>query len=37
VGVLAGTFAVGSPGAQSSYPTLDDLGIGHRQPAPDVV
>ena len=36
VGVLAGTFAVGSPGAQSSYPTLDDLGIGTRQLAPDV-
>jgi len=27
VGVLAGTFAVGSPGAQSSYPTLHDLKI----------
>jgi ribokinase len=37
VGVLAGTFAVGSPGAQSSYPTLDDLGIGTRRPAPEVV
>jgi len=26
-GVLAGTFAVQSPGAQSSYPTLADLGM----------
>jgi ribokinase len=25
VGVLAGSFAVTSPGAQSSYPTLVDL------------
>ncbi|HEX8509360.1 MAG TPA: ribokinase [Propionibacteriaceae bacterium] len=27
VGVLAGTFAVGNPGAQSSYATLADLGL----------
>lgn len=27
VGVRAGTYAVGSPGAQSSYPTLADLGL----------
>lgn len=27
VGVRAGTFAVGSPGAQSSYPTRRDLGL----------
>lgn len=27
VGVRAGTFAVGSPGAQSSYPTLVDLDL----------
>lgn len=27
VGVQAGTFAVRSPGAQSSYPTLTDLGL----------
>ncbi len=27
VGVLAGTFAVSSPGAQSSYPSRSDLGL----------
>lgn len=27
LGVRAGTYAVGSPGAQSSYPTLSDLGV----------
>ncbi|CAA9402748.1 MAG: Ribokinase [uncultured Propionibacteriaceae bacterium] len=33
VGVLAGTFAVGSPGAQSSYPTLADLNLVAPGPA----
>lgn len=33
-GVLAGTFAVSSPGAQSSYPTQADLGLGETLVAP---
>jgi ribokinase len=37
VGVLAGTFAVGSPGAQSSYPTLQDLGLVAADAAADLV
>lgn len=32
VGVQAGTFAVQSPGAQSSYPTLADLGLDKTSP-----
>ena len=34
VGVQAGTFAVRSPGAQSSYPTLTDLGLADVVVAP---
>jgi ribokinase len=34
VGVQAGTFAVRSPGAQSSYPTLTDLGLADVVAAP---
>ena len=37
VGVLAGTFAVGSPGAQSSYPTLQDLGLVAADAVADLV
>ena len=32
VGVLAGSFAVTSPGAQSSYPTLTDIGVDPARP-----
>jgi ribokinase len=37
VGVRAGTHAVGSPGAQSSYPTLADLGLDYAATPRDVV
>ncbi len=36
VGVLAGTFTVGSRGAQSSYPTLQDLGLAAAEPVADL-
>ena len=34
VGVQAGTYAVSSPGAQSSYPSRSDLGLGSNQQTP---
>jgi ribokinase len=34
VGVLAGSFAVRSPGAQSSYPTGADIGLDGTDPTP---